>query len=256
MVLDRFRLDKKVSVVTGAARGIGLAVCEALGESGSEIILLDRLSELGEKASDTLREKGIQSSFYTIDVTDPDNVRQRVQEIVDRHKKIDILVNNAGVATNVDSVDSSDEDWLRILDVNLNGVYWVSRSVAYFMREQRSGSIVNLGSMSGIIVNKPQPQASYNASKSAVHQLTKSMACELAEYGVRVNAVAPGYVETDMTSTGRSREDWNSTWLEMTPLNRCAKPIEIASCILFLASEASSYVTGSILSVDGGYTAW
>ena len=122
--------------------------------------------------------------------------------------------------------------------------------------KQKYGSIVNVGSNSGIIVDKPQPQASYNASKAAVHQLTKSLACEWAKYNIRVNAIAPGYVATKMTLLGRSKPEWFRYWIEMTPMKRLAKPSEIASSVLFLASDSSSYCTGSILSVDGGYTSW
>ena len=139
---------------------------------------------------------------------------------------------------------------------SVNSMFYLCREFGKVFIKQKYGSIVNVGSNSGIIVDKPQPQASYNASKAAVHQLTKSLACEWAKYNIRVNAIAPGYVATKMTLLGRSKPEWFRYWIEMTPMKRLAKPSEIASSVLFLASDSSSYCTGSILSVDGGYTSW
>jgi len=142
------------------------------------------------------------------------------------------------------------------MDINVNGVWWCAQAFGRKMVERRSGTIVNLGSMSGIIANKPQPQAHYNASKAAVHMLTKSIAAEWAPFGVRVNAVAPGYIGTEMTRQGMANAEWKKMWLEMTPLRRVGEPDDIAAMVAFLASDASAFTTGSIVSVDGGYTAW
>jgi NAD(P)-dependent dehydrogenase (short-subunit alcohol dehydrogenase family) len=170
--------------------------------------------------------------------------------------KVDILVNSAGIARLNSALDTPDEEWRQVMDINVNGVYWASRAFGRHMVARKKGSIVNLGSMSGLIVNRPQTAASYMVSKGAVHMMTKALAVEWAPMGVRVNALAPGYVATDMTLKMRDRPELFNVWMDMTPMARCGEPQEIASAILFLASPASSYVTGAILSIDGGYTAW
>jgi galactitol 2-dehydrogenase (L-tagatose-forming) len=166
--------------------------------------------------------------------------------------KVDILVNSAGIARLNSAVETPDDEWRAVMDVNINGVFWCCRAFGRHMIAQRSGSIVNLGSMSGLIVNRPQTAASYIASKGAVHLLTT----EWAKSGVRVNALAPGYVATEMTLKIRERPELFNVWLDMTPMGRIGEPFEIATAVVYLASAASSYITGAILSIDGGYTAW
>ena len=162
-----------------------------------------------------------------------------------------------GIARITPALETPDDEWRLIMDINVNGVFWCSRAFGRHMVEARRGSIVNLGSMSGLIVNRPQSAAAaYVASKAAVHMMTKALACEWATAGVRVNALAPGYIATDMTLQMRARPDLFNTWLEMTPMGRCGEPAEVASAAVFLASDAASYITGTILSVDGGYTSW
>jgi NAD(P)-dependent dehydrogenase (short-subunit alcohol dehydrogenase family) len=173
------------------------------------------------------------------------------------HGPVAILVNNAGVAmSNVRAEDTSDEHWRFHIEVNLNGLFWCCRTFGRQMLEHGKGAIVNVGSMSGFIVNKPQPQSFYNASKAAVHHLTRSLAAEWGQRGVRVNAVAPTYIETPLTRFGMEDASMYPTWLEMTPMGRVGQPDEIASVVLFLASDASSLLTGSIVLADGGYTCW
>lgn len=256
MYLEKYNLDGRIAVVTGGGRGIGLEICRALGEAGATMVIADVNEESAVAAAQALANEGIEAEARALDVTDAAAVTELAADIHGRHGRVDILVNNAGIGRNTDAIDTTDEEWRAIIDVDLNGVFYCARAFGKYMVEHGSGSVVNLGSMSGIIANKPQPQAAYNASKAAVHLLTKSLACEWASHNVRVNALAPGYVATEMTRPGREKKEWYSMWLEMTPMKRCAEPDEIASAALFLASDASSFITGSVLVVDGGYTAW
>jgi galactitol 2-dehydrogenase (L-tagatose-forming) len=191
-----------------------------------------------------------------LDVTDPTAVTKAADAIVAEHGKIDVLVNSAGIGPLNSALDTPDDEWRAVIDVNLNGLFWCCRAFGRHMVAQRSGSIINLGSISGFIVNRPQTAPSYDASKGAVHMLTKALAAEWAKNGVRVNALAPGYIGTEMIQKMRERPELFNKWLEMTPIGRIGEPSEVAAAVLYLASNASSYVTGSILSIDGGYTAW
>jgi NAD(P)-dependent dehydrogenase (short-subunit alcohol dehydrogenase family) len=179
-------------------------------------------------------------------------------DIVKIHGRVDILVNNAGIArSNVKAEDTSDDHWRAHMDINLDGVFWCCRAFGKAMLAQGSGAIVNIGSISGFISNKPQPQAFYNASKAAVHHLTKSLAAEWATRGVRVNAVAPSYIETPLTAFGmKEHPEMSKVWVEMTPMGRVGQPEEIASVVHFLSTDAASFMTGSVVLVDGGYCCW
>ena len=251
MYREKFNLDGRVAVVTGSAQGIGNAIAAALSEHGATVVIADLDEKKGAAAAGALK-----CEFVPLDVRDRARVRMAAGEIVARHGRVDILVNNAGIARNSPSVDTPPEEWLEVIDVNLNGVWWCSQAFGRGMVERRKGAIVNIGSMSGLVANKPQPQAHYNASKAAVHMLTKSLAAEWAPFGVRVNAVAPGYIGTELTKRGLSNAEWKKHWLEMTPFGRVGEPADVAATVLFLASDAAAYLTGSVISVDGGYTSW
>ena len=172
---------------------------------------------------------------------------------IDGLGRVDVLVNNAGTCFHNPSFDVTDQEWDAVWDLNVRALWKASIAAGTHMRELGGGSIVNIGSMSGLIVNRPQWQPAYNASKAAVHHLTKSLAVEWAPYNIRVNAVAPGYVKTEMAPV--DRPEFQRYWVEDAPQQRFAVPEEIAPSVVFLASDASSFVTGSILVVDGGYTA-
>ena len=257
MYLDLFRLSGKTALVTGGAGAIGLASCHALAEAGAKVIVADLSGDAARTARDELVAKGHAAEAVELDVTDPKAVRRAADELNATHGAVDVLIANAGIArSGVNGEDTEDERWLNVIDVNLNGVFWCCRDFGRHMLGRGHGSIVTVGSMSGFIVNKPQPQAYYNASKAAVHHLTKSLAAEWGQRGVRINSVAPTYIETPMTVFGAQTPGWLDTWLEMTPMHRMGKPAEIASVILFLASEAASLLTGSVVLADGGYTVW
>ena len=254
--LNKFELKSKVSVVTGGAGGIGEEICKALLDAGSKVILADINEKNSIKIVKKLSKKKKNIFYYNLNALSEESIFDLKKIIIKKFKKIDVLINAIGICKNKDAIKVSNKEWDEVLNINVNSMFYLCREFGKVFIKQKYGSIVNVGSNSGIIVDKPQPQASYNASKAAVHQLTKSLACEWAKYNIRVNAIAPGYVATKMTLLGRSKPDWFKYWIEMTPMKRLAKPSEIASSVLFLASDSSSYCTGSILSVDGGYTSW
>ena len=256
MYLEKYDLTDQVAVVTGGGRNIGLACAQALAEAGAKVIIAEIDLKVGESGKTELRKLGFEVDVINLDVADSAAVTRAADAIVDQYGRVDVLVCSAGIALNTPAGEITDEKWRRVMDINLNGVFWCCRAFGRHMVEAGRGSIVNIGSMSGVIANKPQPQAHYNAAKAGVHMLTKSLAVEWAKSGVRVNAVAPTYIDTAMTREGIENPDYFPIWLEMTPMKRVGQSHEIASVVLFLASDASSLMTGSIVMADGGYTSW
>ncbi|WP_181705555.1 SDR family NAD(P)-dependent oxidoreductase [Chthonobacter rhizosphaerae] len=257
MYWDRLKLDGRVAVVTGGGRGIGLACCEALAETGARVVIADVDAAVAEEGRAYLTEKGYAADVIGLDVTDPTAVTEAADALVGRLGRVDVLVANAGIArSGTPAEELTDEHWLNVNDVNYNGVFWCNRAFGRHMLKAGKGSIVNIGSMSGFIVNRPQKQAYYNASKAAVHHLTRSLAAEWADRGVRVNAVAPTYIETPLTTFAYDKPGMVEAWLRDTPMNRLGQPLEIASVVQFLASDAASLMTGSIVLADGGFTCW
>jgi NAD(P)-dependent dehydrogenase (short-subunit alcohol dehydrogenase family) len=244
-------LDGRIAIVTGGARGIGFETVKALKENRATVIIADINAEAGSQAAGQLSV-----DFLQVDLTRSDQVTKLASEVRSKYGRIDIAVNNAGISVNVPSEECSDDDWQRVINVNLNAVFYCCREFGKIMLGQGSGSIINTASMSGIISNTPQPQAAYNASKAGVIMLTRSLAGEWAKRGVRVNSISPGYIGTEMTKLGMSNTDWHQEWLHFTPMGRVGEPREVAAVVVFLASDASSYFTGSNLVVDGGYTCW
>lgn len=245
-----FDLSGKHALVTGAGRGIGLEIARTLKGAGATVTIADFLEDSGRQAATELG-----GQFVPVDVRRSDSADAMVAA-AEELAPLDILVNNAGVAHNIAAEDASDFDWSNVLEVNLSGVFWCSRAAGRRMLSRGRGAIVNIASMSGVIANRPQPQAAYNVSKAGVIMLTQSLAAEWADRGVRVNAVSPGYIGTEMTKMGMNNEDWKKTWLEMTPMGRVGEPADIAHAVWYLASEAARFATGTNLIVDGGYTAW
>ena len=257
MYLDRFKLKGRVAVVTGGAQGIGLACVEALSEAGAYVYIADRNLKIAQEAQAAMKAKGYSGDVIEMEVTDSKRVDAAAARVMVEKGRVDILVCNAGIArSQTPAEDVTDEHWLNVIDVNLNGLFWCCRAFGKNMLAAGRGSIINIGSMSGFIVNKPQQQAYYNASKAAVHHLTKSLAAEWGARGVRVNAVAPTYINTPLTAHAKANEAMMGVWIDGTPMARMGEPDEIAAVVLFLASDASSLLTGSIVLADGGYTCW
>jgi NAD(P)-dependent dehydrogenase (short-subunit alcohol dehydrogenase family) len=236
-----FRLDGRVAIVTGGASGIGYETVKALQDSGAQTAIVDINPERGQKAA-----KELDTAFFQADLTKSEQVKKVADQVQD------IASNNAGIAYNVPSEDCSDEDWLRVININLNAVFFCCREFGKIMLQQGKGSIINTASMSGIVSNTPQPQSAYNASKAGVIMLTKSLAGEWAKRGVRVNSISPGYIGTELTKMGMARTEWYNDWLKFTPMGRVGEPREVSAAVVFLASDASSFFTGSNLVVDGG----
>jgi NAD(P)-dependent dehydrogenase (short-subunit alcohol dehydrogenase family) len=248
-VLDLFRLDGKVAVVTGGNRGLGEAFARALGEAGARVAIAAR----DEARSDVVAGR-LGALAVTTDVTDADSVGAMLETVTSELGPVDVLVNNSGVCFHRPALEVPEDEWRSVWDVNVDGVWRCSRAVGAQMVERGTGAIVNIGSISAQIVNRPQWQPTYNASKAAVHQLTKSLAAEWAPSGVRVNALAPGYVKTEMAPVDDPR--YKPLWFDNPPMQRYALPEELGPSLVYLASDASSFMTGSVLVVDGGYTLW
>jgi NAD(P)-dependent dehydrogenase (short-subunit alcohol dehydrogenase family) len=248
---EKFGLKGKVAIITGSGRGIGQVVARDLAKAGAEVVNFD-VVEAAETAK-LIEEDGGKSYSLVVDVTDEKSVDAALAEVVKRSGSIDILFNNAGICLHKSTFDATVAEWRKVVDINLTGEYIMARAVGKIMADKGiHGSIINMASMSASIVNIPQWQASYNASKAGVRHLTKSLAIEWAEYGLRVNSLSPGDIATPMSMD--TPQELKDQWLGMMPMGRMGKPEELSGAVIYLASDASSYTNGHDLVVDGAYT--
>jgi NAD(P)-dependent dehydrogenase (short-subunit alcohol dehydrogenase family) len=253
-LFDSFKLTGKVAVVTGGRTGIGIALAQSLAEAGARVVIAARDLDGCRAAAELIASNGGEAIALALDVTDRRQIEALVDEVGQRLGPIDILVNNAGICYHRDALDVPDDEWHDVFNVNVHGLWYCSQTIGRTMVQRRSGVIINLGSMSAFIVNRPQFQPAYNASKAAVHHLTRSLAAEWAPFNVRVNAIAPGYIATAMSPVDDPK--FKRYWIEDTPMLRPGRPDELGPTVVYLASDASSFVTGAVLVADGGYSLW
>jgi 3-oxoacyl-[acyl-carrier protein] reductase len=242
------RLKDKISLVTGAAQGIGKAIALKFADEGSDIVLIDVNKEKCEEVASKIQKKGRKSWVYKIDVSDFKQVEDLFNSEIEKWGRIDVLINNAGITKDNLILRMKEEEWDDVIKINLKGVFNFCKVASKFMMKQRAGAIVNISSVIGIMGNAGQ--VNYSASKAGIIGLTKSLAKELASRNIRVNAVAPGFIETSMTE--RLTEEQKQLMLNAIPLKRIGTPEEVANLVLFLACVESSYTTGQIIKVDGG----
>jgi NAD(P)-dependent dehydrogenase (short-subunit alcohol dehydrogenase family) len=252
---DIFRLSGKIAAVTGGARGIGRAAASLFAEAGAAVAIIDRDAATAEASAQAIADGGQAVSAHVADVGDEAALQRAFATIVQHHGGIDILVNSAGIGLRHAAVDHPLADWDRVVAVNLTGVFLCSRIAARSMISRGGGAIVNLASIMGFSGGGIYPNVSYQATKGAVVNMTRALAVEWAQSGIRVNAVAPTWVRTDLTAALLDQPGIIDRIAELTPLRRLATPEEVAHAILFLASPAAAMITGHTLPVDGGFLA-
>lgn len=253
-ILERMRLDGKATFVTGGARGIGKAIATAIAEAGSDVAIVDLDIEEAKKTAEEIAKLGVKTIAIRTDVTNEEEVDQMIETILAAFGKLDVAFCNAGICINAPADEMTYEQFKKVVDINLNGVFLTSRAAAKVMLKQGKGSIINTASMSGHIVNVPQPQCAYNASKAGVIMLTKSMAVEFAKKGVRVNSISPGYIGTDLILEAEHLKALIEKWNSLSPVGRLGRPDELQAIAVYLAGDASDFTTGSDFMIDGAFS--
>lgn len=254
-IIEKMRLDGKSGFVTGGARGIGKATATALAEAGANVAIVDMDIQEAEKTAALIAEATGRDVFAVYaNVTVPEDVDAMIEAVLARFGRIDFAHCNAGIAVNEPAEEMTFASWKKVIDVNLTGVFLTAQAAGKVMLKQGGGSIINTASMSGHIVNVPQPQCGYNASKAGVIMLTKSMAVEWATRGVRVNSISPGYIGTDLTLNSPTLIPLIEQWNAMAPMHRLGKPEELQAIAVYLAGDASPFTTGSDFVIDGAFT--
>jgi len=249
-----FSLQGKKTIVTGGARGIGKTVAQDMAKMGTDIAIIDLLGKEGKATAEQIaKDYGVKAKAYVCDVRKPAMVEAAVGQIAKEFGSLDVLFNNAGIVLHKAALEVTPEEWTSVYDTNLHGAFYMAQAFAKkLIALGKGGSIINTASMSGTIVNYPQEQASYNASKAALVHMTKSLAVEWVKYGIRVNSISPGYIFTDLTAHVRS--DWIESWKNQIPYNRLGKPEELSGAVIYLAGDCASYTSGSDIIIDGCFT--
>lgn len=253
-IIEKMRLDGKVSFVTGGARGIGKSIAVAIAEAGSNVAIIDLDIEEAKKTAEEIAKLGVKTIAIKTDVTNQEEVDSMIKEILDTFGKLDVAFCNAGICINVPAEEMTLDQWKKVIDINLTGVFLTSQAAAKVMLKQGKGSIINTASMSGHIVNVPQPQCGYNASKAGVIMLTKSMAVEFAKKGVRVNSISPGYIGTELTLESPTLKPLIEQWNALAPMGRMGRPDELQAIAVYLAGDTSDFTTGSDFVIDGAFS--
>lgn len=254
-IIEKMRLDGKKILVTGGARGIGKSVAAAFAQAGADLAIVDVDIEEAERTAEQLAaENGVDTIAVKTDVTKPEEVQAMMDTILNRFNRLDVAFCNAGICMNIPAEEMTFDQWKKVIDINLTGVFLTAQAAGKVMLQQGGGSIINTASMSAHIVNVPQPQCSYNASKAGVIQLTKSLAIEWAKRNVRVNCISPGYIGTELTLNSPSLQPLIEQWNAMAPLGRMGRPEELQSICVYLAGDTSSFTTGSDFVIDGAFT--
>ena len=249
-----FNLKDKVAIVTGAGSGLGKAMAIALAKAGANIVAADINANSAEETVRELKQKAL---LIKVDVTNSEEVNEMTERVTDKFGKIDILINSAGIGRRTPVEKMDEKEWDEVIKVNLKGTFLCAQCVGRKMIEQKKGKIINIASVSGSVANKDfVGMAAYGASKAGVVLLTKVLAVEWAKYNININCISPGYMKTPMTAETRADQKLYKTLLDTVPFGRFGEANELAGAVVFLASNASSYITGSNLSIDGGYTAW
>ena len=250
---ELFNLSGKVAIVTGGARGLGKIIALALADAGADVVIADILIPLAEDVVREIEERGNRALAIDLDVTKAGSVQEMVGKVTDHFGRIDILINNAGIQCISAAEDFPLEDWTRVVNINLTGVFLCSQAVGKIMINQKKGKIINISSLFGTI-GSPHGAAAYNSSKGGVINLTKSLAVEWGKYNINVNAIAPGIIETELTRKRLEDKEYFDLWINRTPLERIGKPEDLSGAVIYLSSGASDFVTGHTIMLDGGYS--